>query len=126
MTVNRDEVTQTRIRTTTFATTNHHGHRSTPPPAANQRGDSSHFTVKPHSGRRSHRHQPYSSCVVFVSFRSGVMRARRQELRQNPSFLLVLIFFRFLALRYGKGELAPSVGYLEGLVSWKNRILFWY
>ncbi|KAH0921619.1 hypothetical protein HID58_021637, partial [Brassica napus] len=35
VTVNRDEVTRTRIGTTTFATTNHHGHRSTPPPAAN-------------------------------------------------------------------------------------------
>ncbi|CAG7885501.1 unnamed protein product [Brassica rapa] len=66
MTVNRDEVTQTRIRTTTFATTNHHGHRSTPPPAANQRGDSSHFTVKPHSGRRSHRHQPGSETYGLV------------------------------------------------------------
>ncbi|KAF3573476.1 hypothetical protein F2Q69_00063312 [Brassica cretica] len=76
VTVNRDEVTRTRIGTTTFATTNHHGHRSTPPPAANHWGDSSHVTVQPHSGRRSHRHQPYASCLVFVSFRSGVMRAR--------------------------------------------------
>ncbi|CAF1925423.1 unnamed protein product [Brassica napus] len=50
VTVNRDEVTRTRIGTTTFATTNNHGHRSTPPPAANHWGDSSHFTVKPHSG----------------------------------------------------------------------------
>ncbi|CAN6984101.1 unnamed protein product, partial [Brassica oleracea var. botrytis] len=44
VTVNRDEVTRTRIGTTTFATTNHHGHRSTPPPAANHWGDSSHVT----------------------------------------------------------------------------------
>ncbi|CAN6829653.1 unnamed protein product, partial [Brassica oleracea] len=33
----------------------------------------------------------YASCLVFVSFRSGVMRARRRELRQNPSFLVVQV-----------------------------------